>query len=388
MMKTLKFPWYLVLASLFACGFVSCNGDDNIDPFEEKESALTPVVSQYVNNTVIATYKSLADASIQLYEAIDALKENKTANNLAAVAAAWKTSRVYWEQSEAFLFGAVADFGIDPHIDTWPLDEDRFKNVIINTNFLEGMNAPDGEGDVFAAEHLGFALLGFHGIEYIIFREGNIKNVNEITENELIYARAVAGDLRNQCVSLEASWAGIGAVSDEKKTIIEDRELRIIPSSSSISYGENMLTAGKAGSTYNTITDAARAIIAGCITISDEVGEVKIGTAHSKDDVNYIESPYSFNSKVDFVDNIKSIENAYLGGIPDKRGASVSNYIKGIDPELDANLKSAIENAIAKINAIPYPFAQNYASSEAGVAMEACRNLTALLENIQEVLGK
>lgn len=385
-MKTLKFPWYLMLASLFACGFVSCNDDDDIDPFTEKENALAPAISQYVNNTVIATYKSLADASIQLYTAIDALKENKTASNLAAVATAWKTSRVYWEQSEAFLFGAVADFGIDPHIDTWPLDEVSFTAHLDDATSIAGMNAEDG--DVYAAEHLGFALLGFHGIEYIIFRDGNIKNVNEITEDELIYARAVAGDLRNQCVSLEASWAGIDAVSNEKKTIIEDRELQIIPSSSSISYGENMLTAGKAGSTYKTVTEAARAIIAGCITISDEVGEVKIGTAHSKDDVNYIESPYSFNSKVDFVDNIKSIENAYIGGVPDKRGASVSNYIKGVDPELDANLKSAIENAIAKINAIPYPFAQNYASSEAGVAMEACRNLTALLENVQEVLGK
>lgn len=150
-----------------------------------------------------------------------------------------------------------------------------------------------------------------------------------------------------------------------------------------------MLSAGKAGSTYRTVTDGARAIIAGCITISDEVGEVKIGTAHNADDVNYIESPYSFNSKVDFVDNIISIANAYLGGADEsKRSASVSDYIKSIDPDLDTKVKSAITNAIDKIKAIPYPFAENYASLLAGDAVKACGDLTAALEEVRVALEK
>jgi hypothetical protein len=351
MMKNLKFPLYLMLAGLLACGLVACSDDDDVDPFAEKEKALAPAISQYVNNTVIATYKSLADASILLYEAIDVLKDDPTSDNLVtAVTQAWKDSRVYWERSEAFLYGAVADFGIDPHIDTWPLDETTFNNTIENPGFIKSMAAEGG--DVWAANTLGYALLGFHGIEYIFFREGSPKSASEITAEELIYARAVAGDLRNQCVRLEASWAGIDAVSDEKKNLIEELELEIIPSTTSLSYGENMLTAGKTGSTYRTVTDAARAIIAGCITISDEVGEVKIGTAYNAEDINYIESPYSFNSIVDFVDNIKSIENAYLGGADEnKRGASVSDYIKNIDPDLDTKVNNAIKNAIAKINA-------------------------------------
>lgn len=385
-MKNLTFPLYLVFAGLLAGGLVSCDDGNDTDPFTEKENALTPVVSQYVNNVVITTYKSLADASIRLYEAIGELKEEKTNEKLAVAAEAWKVSRVYWEQSEAFLFGAVADFGIDPHIDTWPLDEQAFNDTFGSAGFIESMAAEDG--DVWVSEHLGAALLGFHGIEYIFFREGNCKDVSEITSSELIYALAVAGDLRNQCVRLEASWAGIDKVAADKKALIEDLELQIMPSGSLISYGENMLSAGERGSTYRTVTDAVRAIIAGCITISDEVGEVKIGTAHSKEDVNYIESPYSFNSKVDFVDNIKSIENAYLGGIPEKRGASVSAYINGVDPKLDADVKEAIANAIAAINRIPSPFAKNYASSEAGAAVEACGDLTSLLEDVQEALGK
>jgi uncharacterized iron-regulated protein len=152
------------------------------------------------------------------------------------------------------------------------------------------------------------------------------------------------------------------------------------------SYVEDMLTAGKAGSTDKTVTGAAVAVIAGCIDISDEVGEVKIGTAYSKDDVTYIESPYSYNSKVDFADNIRSIENAYTGGVEGKRGASISDYVKGIDADLDVTLKAAIANAIAKIDAIPTPFAKNYASAEAGIALEACQDLTAALEDVKALL--
>jgi hypothetical protein len=385
-MKNLKFLLYLLFAVLSVSSLVSCNEDD-VDSSTEKENALAPIIPQYVNGTVIATYQALADATIDLYDAVAALKANKTSENLTKAAQAWMATRVYWERSEAFLFGAVTDFGIDPHIDTWPLDEPLFTNTLDNPAFVTGMDAENG--DVFAANALGSALLGFHGIEYILFENGLSKNVSAITNKELIYALAVTGDLRNQCIRLEASWAGIDKISADKKALIEDKELQITPSDSPISYGENMLTAGKPGSTYRTITDAVVNIISGCIDISDEVGEVKIGTAYGKDDVTYIESPYSYNSKVDFIDNIHSIENAYLGGVDaSKRGASISDYVKGIDSQLNLTVKNAIQNAIAKIDAIPFPFAKNYASAEAGKALEACQELTAALEDVKSLLEK
>ncbi|MDR3093942.1 MAG: peptidase M75 [Bacteroidales bacterium] len=366
--------------------FVSCSDDDNNDnPFAEREAALSPAVAQYVSNTVVATYQSLADATIELHTAIETLKTSKTQSNLNAATQKWISARKYWELSEAFLFGAAGDFGIDPHIDTWPLGEPAFIALMNNSTYINFMDAEDG--DVWASDNLGSSLLGFHGIEFILFENGKSKDVSKVKDNELIYALAVAGDLRNQCVRLEVAWAGIDAVTSDKKELVEDLDLQVCMQNGS-SYGEDMLTAGKAGSTYKTVTAAAVAVIAGCIDISDEVGEVKIGTAYSKDDVTYIESPYSFNSKVDFADNIRSIENAYIGGVEGKRGASISEYVKGVDAELDATLKAAIANAIAKIDAIPYPFAQNYTSAEAGVALAACQELTATLEDVKALLQK
>ena len=387
MKKLFRMPLYAVFAIALTFSTTSCSDSDNdgsID--EEKEELLSQAIPQYVNNTVVATYKSLADETIVLYDALVVLKGNKSTTNVKAAVDAWIKARDYWEKSEAFLYGAASDFGIDPHIDTWPLAIDELQTVLKNETQINSMNSENG--DSWAGEFLGNGLLGFHAIEYILFENGSAKSYDKITDKDLIYAVAVAGDLRNQCFRLEASWAGIDNVSDVKKAKLEDLEM-VVTMNNRNSYGTNMLNAGKAGSTYITTVDACEAIIEGCITISDEVGTMKIGKPHTNEDVNYIESPYSDNSKVDFIGNIESIRNAYLGGAnASKRGASVSDYIKKINPTLDTQVKNAIDNTIAKINAIPDPFVETYASSQAGEAMDACDELTKILQKVKSALNE
>ncbi|HBK30146.1 MAG TPA: peptidase M75 [Porphyromonadaceae bacterium] len=384
MKKKTIFGYYLSMGVLCAGLFAACDNDPDIDS-SEKDKTLSGIITQYVNKTVIPTYKNLADESLVLYKTVETFKNEKTDANLKKVADQWIKTRGYWELSEAFLFGAVKDFGIDPHIDTWPLDEKAFLNTLDDKKSIESMDSEDG--DVWVDEVLGDRLLGFHGIEYIFYKEGKVKSANEIKDNELIYALAVTGDLRNQCIRLEAAWAGYDAVSKEKQTLIDDRELVITPSTSSFAYGENMIKAGQLGSGYPTVTAGANAILDGCTTISEEVGNLKIGNAYRGDDKNYLESPYSYNSLEDFEDNIVSIQNAYLGGADDKnRGASLSNYIKSVNPIVDAKVIAATENAIAKIRAIPFPFEKNFASTQAGEAIEACSELTAALNEAKQAL--
>ena len=380
------FGSYLSIALVSACMLTACDKDHDIDS-DEKDKALAVVVEQYVNKTVIPTYKSLADESLNLYAAIETFKGDKTDANLKKVTDQWIKTRKFWELSEAFLFGPVADFGIDPHIDTWPLDETAFLRLINNQGDIASMDSENG--DVWVDEHLGNALLGFHGIEFIFFKDGKVKSASDVKNNELIYALAVSGDLRNQCVRLEAAWAGYDKVSKEKQDLIDDRELVITSSVSSIPYGENMINAGQAGSTYRTIKAAADAIVDGCVVIADEVGQMKIGNAHRGDDPNYLESPYSYNSLVDFEDNIASIQNAYLGGADNNnRGKSLSEYIKSVDSDVDTKVKAKAENAIAKIRAIPFPFEKNFGSKQAGEAMDACDELIEALEDAAKALSQ
>ena len=388
MMKILsKISWMFAALLLLAVGFVSCNKNEDKDDDDQKEQLLEAVVDQYVNNTVITTYKSLADGTINLYDLLVTLKDDRTDANVKAAADAWIKTRDYWELSEAFLFGPASDFGIDPHIDTWPLAKDELLAELANESHINSMAQEDG--DEWVANYLGAGLLGFHGIEYILFEGGQVKAAAKITDKEMVYAVAVAGDLRNQCFRLEASWAGIDNVTAEKRDKLEALELSTTINTSKYSYGEDMLRAGEAGSTKISFADACEDILEGCFTIADEVGAMKIGKPYSGEDVNYIESPYSYNSKVDFIGNIKSIQNAYLGGADkNARKSALGSYIKTVDADLDSRLIAAMDNAIAKIEAIPYPFAKHYAGEETRVAMEACNELADILTEAKGALRK
>lgn len=385
-----KTPSLMLFAATIALGAVSCSDSEDKSSDNDKET-LERAVPQYVNSVVISTYKSLADETIDLYEALVALKADKTDANVKKATDEWIATRKYWELSEAFLFGAAADFGIDPHIDTWPLDKTALISLLNNSDYLASMDSENGPA--WAGEKLGPSLLGFHGIEYILYANGKIKNASQITNNELIYAVAVAGDLRNQCIRLEAAWAGLSNVSTDKQELIEEFELGVTIGNKSY-YGADMINAGKAGSTYITIIDANEAIIEGCVTIADEVATMKIGKPHTGEDPNYLESPYSYNSKVDFIDNIKSIRNAYFGYIPDALALldgqvpSVSKYFETTNPKLNAKVIDAINTAIKKIEAIPYPFDTNYASTQAKEAMEACNDLADVLTEAKVALRK
>ena len=155
------------------------------------------------------------------------------------------------------------------------------------------------EGDVYAGDHLGNSLLGFHGLEYILFENGSPKPAASISDKELVYAIAVAGDLRNHCYQLEVSWMGDEApVAHVQK--VEELEYNTTVNGSNNSYGDNMVNAGTPGSTYASTINALMSIIDGCNTIVDEVGTSKIGKPYHGEDVHYIESPYSQKSIQDF----------------------------------------------------------------------------------------
>ena len=384
MKKLFKSAVLIAASVLFAASFTSCEkpGDTTEEANKETKDA---IIKQYLDHTVYPTYTQLATQTEKLVESLEALKATPTQNNLNAATETFLEARHWWEMSEAFLFGAASDFGIDPHIDSWPLDEDAFNNLMASPNMIAMLDTEDG--DVVAGEQLGNALLGFHGIEYILFREGQPRLVDEVTNDMMIYAVAVAGDLRNRCCQLEVSWNP--NASQTHKDLVEELELNSTVNNSNNTYGDNMTLAGQAGSTYASRTSALQAIIDGCITISDEVGSAKIGKPYTGADPNYVESPYSHQSIRDFADNITSIRNAYMGGIEGERDEdlSVHYFINDFDAELDTRVVNAINNAINKINAMRAPFVTNYSDASAGEAMEACLDLSDVLDEAKTALN-
>ena len=369
-----------------AIAFASCKGENKENsPEETTEQKAAAVAAQFVDHTVAPTYTALAARAEQLAAQLAVLKASPSQAGLEEACETFLAAREEWEKSEAFLFGAAGDFGVDPHIDSWPLDEDAFGTLMNSPQMIAALDGADG--DVVAGERLGNALLGFHGIEYILFAEGHAKPVADITGDEWVYVAAVAGDLRNRCYQLEVGWMGEKA-PESHRSKLEDIELAYTVAGSGNSYGDNMKNAGQAGSTYMSRKAAVMAIVQGCSDIADEVGSSKIYSAWHGEDITYIESPYSQKSIVDFHNNIVSICNAYMGGVEGQRdeGRSVHDMVKEINASLDARVVAAIERALVKIDAMPAPFVLHYADGANGEAVEACNALSDVLGEVVGVL--
>ncbi|MBR6844708.1 MAG: peptidase M75 [Bacteroidales bacterium] len=363
----------LAVALMATMTLASCEKENNNVTNDDQQAQA--IATQFVDHTVAPTYTALASNAEQLANQLAALKANPSQQGLQQACETFLAAREQWEKSEAFLFGAAGDYGIDPHIDSWPLDEDAFNTLMSSPAMLEALDGEDG--DVIAGERLGNALLGFHGIEYILFRNGQPRSAADITADQWKYVVAVAGDLRNRCYQLEVGWLGDDAPAAHIEKL-DDMELQYTVAGGNYSYGENMKNAGQAGSTYGTRAAALMAILQGCSDIADEVGSSKIYAAWHGEDVTYIESPYSYMSITDFRNNIISIKNAYMGGIEGRRDESKSlhNYLKSLDAGLDSQVMTAIDNALAKIEAMPAPFALHYSEAANGEAVEACAALS------------
>ena len=375
----------IALAATLMIGFTACSDDDdNNGPGNElsqKEKTFKAAIVPYVDNTIVPTYKGMADNAILMSDACNAIAEafdngTLTSEHVKAAGNYWNLCRDYWENSEAFLYGAAADYNIDPHIDSWPLDKNAMEELLVDLR---------GGKNWTIDNNAGYGLLGFHAVEYMLFElseDGNtsLPHNTNYTKEELVYLCTVAEDLRNQCVRLEASWAGMEYISVEKQDILAEAELE-----PSINYGWSMKNAGEGGSLYKTYQEAAEDLVQGCIDIADEVGNTKIGrpaNGSSEDDKNYIESPYSLNSINDFVGNIISIRNAYQGS--NAGDASISDYIKSVNPALDTKVKAQIEECIVLIKKIPEPFAKSATGPEADAAVTAVG--TDLVDTLEEVM--
>jgi hypothetical protein len=345
-----------------AVALTACDDEKKSDDSVALDNDIKAAVEQYVPSVIYKTYNDLAMESEALYNLLAAAAEEGvdeiSQDDIDAICAQFLLARQSWEESEAFLYGAATDFGIDPHIDTWPLDVEALATALSNSAQVQALEGEDGIA--YASAKLGAELLGFHGIEFILFRDGQNRTVEALRgneddeafsgitvtgEQELIYATAVAGDLRDNCYRLIVSWNPDAPESYKERC--EELEVPVSMTGSDKTYGENLLGAAKAGSTYATWQETlASILVAGCSNICNEVANVKMGNAHSGEDVNYIESPYSKKSFQDFIDNILSIQYSLYGKA--NVNAPVSNSIINV---LKNHNYDGVETLQEKLNA-------------------------------------
>ena len=380
MMKTKAL---LAMAAMMAAmvSFTACSDDDDNNNENEqaaKETFLAVTNQEMVSKTILPIYTNLMNANEQL---VDAIGEMETQEDVNKACQLWKQARQYWEQSESFLYGPATDFGIDPHTDTWPFDRAAFDNYIKRYPDL----AEDEDAQAIVAEAIatGQSLTGFHAVEYLLFREGQPRKIAEMTDNEKWFCQVAAEDLYLASVKLVAAWGG--KLNEEQEEMLEEAEFE------SRNYGENFVNAGKAGSTYSTITLASVQILEGCQDIIDEVAHSKIGHPYTGEDKNYIESPHAYNSIQDFYDNVLSCTFSINGGADKSTSytaTSLMAYAMAHYPTEAAAVKGAFEEALKKVNGMKRPFVLNYQDKSAGEAIEALEALDDAIDALKVKLQK
>ena len=333
----------------------------------DQEQFLRQTLTNLVNNVIVPTYTELADDVEDLEKTLSGLTVNTIKQDqINAACEDFKDARENWERSEAFLGGAASDFDIDPTIDSWPLNR-----TLLLSYFRGGMND----------EMLDDAtILGFHALEFILFRNGQPRKVAELQSNdtyknfesisgaqELRYAQTICTLLKQRCFQLQVAWEGEKNAS--RVAVVKAAGLDYT-TEAGLSYGDNLTQAGQnSRSTFPTLKDAIAQVLSAdegsAAAIATEVGTAKIANPFSAGDISYVESPYSYNSITDFQDNIRSIRNIWYGSTNGSKASnSFARFFEAVNTTV--GVESAFNDAITKIGNMPSPFVK-YCSTIWGI---------------------
>ena len=387
-MRTKLFLMGLTLMGLVA--MTSC-GSDNDDPTPTPAPTPAPtptptddgiadaeydaIINQYVDAVVLPTYNDLKEKNTALYNAVLAFGDNPSGAGFKAICDAWLTAREPWESSEAFLFGPVADYGLDPNMDSWPLDQEAIVKLLESQqwNEMDWTGDYDEDDEAIAAAQ---NVRGFHTLEFLAFRDGQARTLNDTASDD---------EAANAVYNSENATAWAQYMKNTALLLVND--VTTLCDAWNGGYADEFKKHN--GGDFTSGLSCIEQLIDGCVDIAGEVGGAKIGDPYdlyqsgkTTEALYAVESWYSWHSRDDYTNNIYSIRNAYYGSLDGSiNDNSLSKLVAKYNPELDADVKAAIDAAAKAIQAIPQPFRNNINSKEAAEAMEACAELGDILEN-------
>lgn len=309
-----KIIYSIALSTLFFWGCATEEKTDNNVVYGE-------IVGNIAENIIVKNYNDLNTSADVLNNSIIEFKNTPTETNLINVKEAWKKSRQMWEQTESFLFGPVDQDGIDPALDTWPVDVELIAKLLENED--------DITVDVLAENE---EARGFHSIEYLVWGNNGIKKTEDFTEKELQFLSVAAEDMKNNTQRLSDLWAeGSG------------------------NYVNNF-TAFNENSVYPNAHAAIEEIVESIIDLLDELVNGKIGDPLNIDGemakTELEESRFSNNSQNDFINNFKGIQNLLSGKYQAEGGKGLNTFIESKDKVLSEKVNSSVAEMIADLENI------------------------------------
>ena len=337
--------------SLFLAAFGLLWAGCDKDNTTTTQTDYSVVLSDVTSKVIIPTYADLYQKTQALLTALTLLEQNPNSVNLESARQAWRDTRVPWEQSEGFLFGPVEQQGIDPSLDSWPVNQPDLDNVLSSSQTL----------DKAYIDQLAGTLKGSHTLEYLLFGATGTKQFGDFTSREFEYLRACAESYNGDAQRLYEGWISTGG-----------------------NYGIHLIDAGKQGNLYYPSQKSGlQEILNGMIAIADEVANGKIQDPFIQQNLTLEESRFSANSKADFANNIRSIQNAYTGLYNNVQGQGLSKVIADKNAELNTRILQQIQTAITAIENIQGTFTSAVTNARPSIetAQNEVRNLLQILQD-------
>ena len=284
-------------AALSATITAACTPQSQVTPTKQEIS------SALVNQVVLPSYQKLVAATEDLKKDLNKLAQDPTDANLESARKQWKATRKTWEITETWAYGPAETDDFDPNLDDWPVSKKELAQALDESDFSKSTFAD-----------LDTTGRGFHGIEYVLFGNGDqAAEATSMTAQQLAYLQIAGEDLVQNAKGLLTAWSG-----DE-------------------GFGKADVEADPS----KTVSDILEGMT-GCL---DEVANGKLGGAleAGKDE---LESTFSGNTGSDVVSNLKGVRLAW-------KESKLQDLVKAQDEEIAKALTDQLNTAIDLANALP-----------------------------------
>lgn len=355
------------------------------------EQKLADVAKNYAA-LVYANYSDVEKQLKELQASIDAFLKNPTKDGLEDCKKKWLTVRATYGQTEVFRFysGPIDDDknGREGQINAWPLDEAYIDYVkgndkagIINNlkdfpkitkDVLIAQNEKGGEKNIST---------GFHAIEFLLWGQDQ----SPTTAGQRPHTDFIVGK------------GGTAANQERRKTYLKlSMEILL----ADIQYTMKAWAPDTTDNYRGTFTSgdakaAIQKIITGMGSLSlGELAGERMTTPYEEKDQEEEHSCFSDNTKADILNNAQGILNVYLGKYGSVSGASLSQLVASLNPDLDKQLTTELNASITAIKAIPDRFDQAILGDDSAdgrkkvkAAIEALTTQTQTIAKVAELLG-
>jgi putative iron-regulated protein len=319
-----------------------------------RSDTLADAVASY-SDIVLASYEDTFDAAKELDAKVNALLDDPSAGALDAAREAWRAAREPYLQTEAVRFydGPIDDPDDGPEglINSWPLDEayvdyvagDDDAGIIndpsetIDADTLAGLNEQGGEKNIAT---------GYHAIEFLLWGQDH----SDTGPGDRPYTDFVAG----------------GTAKNQERR----GEYLRVTSGMLVSELGDLVAAWKKGDGQNyraelaavKPTEALRRILTGLTVLSGfETGGERLQTAYDTGDQEDEHSCFSDNTDRDMVQDVRGIQNVWLGRYERTdgsvvEGTSIEQAVAQKDEQLAGDVAERMAQSLELAEQLKPPF--------------------------------